>query len=85
MNIRVDGKLKPRSGRLKITIDREERIIFRLVRINLKQIYADLILRSGVNYSRKTVYRILSHAEITNWIAKKRPLLRQQDVNVRLK
>ena len=66
VNTRVDGESKPRSGRPKITIDREERIILRLARINPKQTYADLILRSGVNYSRKTVYRILSYAGITN-------------------
>ena len=36
VNTRINGQLKSRFSRLKIAINREERIILRLTRINLK-------------------------------------------------
>ena len=77
--------LKPRSGRLKVTTDRDERIILRLARFDLKQTYQQLITAAGLSCSKSIVYRIFYNSGITNWIVKKRPLLRQQDVDARLK
>ena len=70
------GTTKPRSGRPKLYNARDERTIIRLARVNPKQTYVELIEKSGVGCSKKIIYRILSHPGITNWIAKKRPLLR---------
>ena len=78
-----DGESKPRSGRPKATDDRDERTLLRLVRIDPKISYTDLIEQSGVQCSRSTVYRILHEAGITNWIMKKRLLLRLEDVKAR--
>ena len=81
---RINGESVERSGRPKVTDDRDERIILRLARINPKQTYQELIQRSGVKCSKSTIYRILARAGIINWLAKKRPLLRQQDVDAKL-
>ena len=79
------GVSKSRSGRPKATTDRDERTILRLARFEPKQTYQQLISAAGLSCSQSTVYRILHDAGITNWIAKKRPMLRQQDVDARLK
>ena len=73
----------PRSGRPKATKSRDERTPLRLVRIDPKLTYRDLIKKSGVQYSQLTVYRILRESGITNWLMKKRPLLRLKDVRAR--
>ena len=82
---RDQGTTKPRSGRPKSFTLRDERTILRMARIDPKQTYRDLIEKSGVDCSRKTVYRILRDAGIINWLVKKRPLLRPQDVKARLR
>ena len=74
---RDQGLSKIRSGRPKEYTDRDERTILRLAQSDPKQTYQTLIKQAGVKCSRKTVYRILSNAGIINWIAKKRPLLRE--------
>ena len=45
---RITGQSKPRSGRLKINIDRDQRNIIRLARIDLKISYRDLIEKLGI-------------------------------------
>ena len=70
------GKSRPRPGRPKTTSDQDERAILRIAQSDPKSTYQDLIQRSGVTCSRKTVYRILSHVSITNWLVNKRILLR---------
>ena len=65
-NTRINGESIKRSDRLKVTDDRDERIIFRLARINLKQTYQKLIQRSGVKYNKSTIYRIFARAGIIN-------------------
>ena len=39
---------------------------------------------TGVNFSKATVYRILKEYGLTNWLAKKRPLLQEEDAAKRL-
>ena len=79
------GVSKSRSGRPKVTTVRDERIILRLARFDPKQTYTQLISATGLSISHSTVYRVLRDAGLSNWIAKKRPMLRQQDVDARLK
>ncbi len=81
---RRNGASNPRSGRPKACSIREQRHIIRTARVNPRITYLDLIQTTGVNCSRTTVYRILKDYGLTNWLAKKRPLLREEDVALRL-
>ena len=81
---RHNGVSKPRSGRPKACSTREQRHIIRTARANPRITYQDLIKATGVSCSSSTVYRILKDYGLTNWLAKKRPLLREEDVALRL-
>ena len=72
---RNNGVSKSRSGRPHKLSDRDRRYIIRLARHNPRFTYAQLIFEAEVTISRKTVYRILKEYGLTNWLAKKRPLL----------
>ena len=80
---RDNGQSDSRSGRPRATDDRDERTLLRLIRIDPKITYEDLIEKSGVQCSQKTVYRLLREAGITNWRMKRCPLLRLEDVKAR--
>ncbi len=54
---------------------RDERHIIRVVRLDPKITYRNLLIKTGVDVSAKTVYRLLKEEGITNWRCKKRPLL----------
>jgi transposase len=69
------GQSKPRSGHPKKFSLRDERHVIRVVRLDPKIIYRNLLAKTGVNVSVKTVYRLLKEEGITNWIYQKRPLL----------
>ena len=73
--VRHNGETKPRSGRPRKLSIRDERHILRIVRRDPKITYKNLIAKVGVDVSHDTVYRMLKEQGITNWIAKKRPLL----------
>jgi len=78
------GVSKPRSGRPKSCSVREQRHIIRTARAKPEITYQELLERTGVNCSKSTVYWILKKYGLTNWLAKKRPLLREEDAAKRL-
>jgi len=69
------GQSKSRSGRPKKLSLRDERHIIRVVRLDPKITYRNLLTKTGIDVSAKTVYRLLKEKGITNWICKKRSLL----------
>ena len=73
----------PRIGWLKIYDLRNERRILRSVRINPKITFAKLRNETGLEFSRSTYYRILRANGITQWLAKKRPLLLEAHAKLR--
>ena len=85
INKGTHGVSKSRSNRLKSTTVQNKRIILRLTRFDLKQTYIQLISTTGLSISHSILYRILRDTGIINWIVKKRLILRQQDVDARLK
>ena len=78
------GESKPRSGRPKFADRLIIRNILRVVRVNPKITYDKLRTEIQQRYSNSTLRRILQNAGITNWRAKKRPLLRSDVVKKRL-
>ncbi len=66
---------KPRLERPKKLSLRDERHVIRIVRLDSKIIYKNLLTKTGINVSTKTIYRILKEKSITNWLCKKRSLL----------
>jgi len=58
-------------------------MILRIVRSNPKITYAVLKLEAGVKVYKSTLYRLLKEEGITNWLAKKRPLLTPEVVKKR--
>ena len=80
---RNNEKSKSRSGP-GIFSDRDRRRIIRLTRINPRITYAQLRTEAGVQCSRSTLYRTLKDYGLTNWLAKKRPLLTPEVAKKRL-
>jgi len=78
------GVSKPRSGRPMACSVRKQRHIIRTARAKPDITYEELIEQTGANCSKSTVYRILKEYGLTNWLAKKRPLLREEDAAKRL-
>jgi len=78
------GVSRPRSGRPKCYTIRDQQYIIRAARVKPDITYRELIEVTGVNFSKATVYRILKEYGLTNWLAKKRPLLREEDAANRL-
>jgi len=64
-----------RSGRPKKLSLRDERHIIRVVRLDPKIIYKNLLARTRIDIFAKIVYRLLKEKGIINWLCKKRPLL----------
>ena len=79
-----DGDVKPRSGRPKKLLDRDERILLRTVRLNPKLTYSELSKQLDLGISRATYYRVLDHHNIKKWLAKKRPALTEELASNRL-
>ena len=73
--IRHNPDFKPRSERPRKLTIRDERHILRIIRRDPKITYKNLIAEAGVQVSHDTIYRMLKEEGITNWLAKKRPLL----------
>jgi transposase len=73
--LRTDGKTRPQSGRPPALSRRDRRLILRTIRRNLKLTYAVLRVEAGVEVLKSTLYQILKDEGITNWLAKKRPLI----------
>ena len=72
-----------RIGRPKRLSIRDERHILRIVRRTPKITYKDLIVKAGLDCSHDTIYRLLKEKNITNWLAKKRPLLTPEHAALR--
>ena len=79
-----NGVSKTRSGRPAVVTDRARRHIIRLARANPRITYKDLKEQCGVSYSTSTLYRELKAYGLTNWLAKKRPLLTEEVAAKRL-
>ena len=65
----------PQTGRPRCYTDRDERTLLRVCRANPNYTHEQLLQRSGVICSKKTMQRILKNHGITTRIAKKRPKL----------
>jgi transposase len=84
---RYKNEILHRSDRPKIVSESLRRRLLREVHANPKIRYKDLRLNldlDGKTVSRSTLYRILKEEGITNWLAKKRPLLTPEVVAKRL-
>ena len=75
---RNDDESKSRPGRPKKLSNRDKRLIIRLARKNPRITYAQLLKETGVICSQSTLYRIFKDYGLTNWLAKKRPLLTEE-------
>jgi transposase len=73
--LRNEGETRPRSGRPPALTRRDKRIILRIVRANPTTTYALLKQEANVTVHNNTLYQLLKEEGITNWLAKKRPLL----------
>ena len=76
------------SGCPKIVDESLRRHLLREVRANPKIRYRELRLNLGLHgkaVSKSTLYRILKEEGITNWLAKKRPLLTKKVIAKHLK
>jgi transposase len=83
--LRTDGKTRPRSGRPPTLSRRDRRLILRIIRRGPKLTYAMLRVEAGVDVLKSTLYRMLKDEGITNWLAKKRPLITLEVAAKRLK
>ena len=72
---RPHGESRPRTGRPPKLSDRDKRHLIRVTRMDPRATYARLKLQCGLNCSTDTIYRVLKEYGLTNWLAKKRPLL----------
>jgi transposase len=73
--LRDEGQTRPRSGRPPALSNLDRRNLLRIIRSNPKITYAILKVEAGVTVHRNTVYKLLKEEGISNWLAKKRPLL----------
>ena len=72
---RPHGESRPRIGRPPKLSDRDKRYLIRVTRMDPRITYARLKLQCGLDCSTDTIYRVLKEYGLTNWLAKKRPLL----------
>ena len=72
---RNHGVSKSRSDRPQALSDRDKRHLIRIARMRPKISYRELAETVGVECHRKTIYNVLKDYGLTNWLAKKRPLL----------
>ena len=79
-----DGVSKSRSGWPEVLSERDRRYIIKHARINPRITYAQIKLEVGLGCSRTTIYRALKLYGLTNWVAKKRPLLTPEVAKKRL-
>jgi transposase len=83
--LRDDCKTISRPGRPRALSRRDRRIILRIIRANPRITYNVIKLEASVAVSTSTLYRMLKKKGITNWLAKKRPLLKPEHIAKRLK
>jgi len=75
---------RPRSGHPRALSDRDKAHVLRVVRQELRITYRDIIQQAELSYHRRVVYNLIKEAGITNWRAKKRPLLTDDNARIRL-
>jgi Transposase len=80
----LEGDTQLRSGRPKSYSEATERKILRHVRLHPKDTYTQVILACDLIIKRGTIRSILSRHGITNWRARRRPLLTEANAAKRL-
>lgn len=70
-----NGEDLPRSGRPTLFTDHDRRRLIKLARKEPEISYQKLANDLGFKCHRSTIYRALREYGLTNWLAKKRPLL----------
>jgi len=75
LNTTETTQSRRRSGAPKKLSARDKRALLRIARASLEINYRDLQARAGTNVHPRTIQRLLKEYNITNWIAKKRPIL----------
>ena len=83
-SLQQNGVSRPRSGRPPLITERDKRHIIRIARVNPRATYPELKEKTGHNFCRSTIYRILQEYGLTNWLAKERPLLTEEVAAKRL-
>ena len=83
-HLRNEGNTQLRSGRPKCYSEATERKILRHVRLHPKDTYVQVILACELTIKRGTIKSILSRHGITNWRARRRPLLTEENAAKRL-
>ena len=81
---RVNQVTQPRTGRPNLLSVRDHRHLIRTARINPRIKYRELLEKTGLSCSKSTAYRALKAYGLTNWLAKKRPLLTPEVAALRL-
>ena len=81
---RVNQISQPRSGRPNLLSIRDHRHLIRTARLNPRIKYRELLEKTGLSCSKSTAYRALKVYGLTNWLAKKRPLLTPEVAAIRL-
>ena len=70
-----NGVSKPRKGRPTVLTEQDERALIRIARRDPQIEYKHLLEQAGVTCSSRTVSRLFKDYGITNWRAKRRPVL----------
>jgi len=83
--LRVNGETLPRSDRPTLISSIDERNILRLIRVDPRLRYLEIREALLSTYSDDTLLRLLKRHGITNWRAKRRPLLTPDVAKKRLK
>ena len=81
---RANQVSQPRTGRPNLLTIRDHRHLIRTVRLNPRIKYRELLEKTGLSCSKSTAYRALKAYGLTNWLAKKRPLLTPEVAALRL-
>jgi transposase len=82
--LRNEGASLVRASRKKSYSDRDERNILRYVRLNPKHTYKQVKVFLQLKCSKTTIKRILKEHGISNWRARKRPELTEENALKRL-
>jgi len=82
--LRANGASLARSGRPKAYSERDERILVQYMQLYSEEIYREVKLAIGLDFSDCTMKCILAKYHITNWRAKQRPALTEAHVQKRL-
>ena len=82
--LRNEGRSQARIGAPKSYTDADERNLLRHIRKNPKDSYAKVKKACGMSCSKSTIKKILVEYGIHNWRARRRPILTEENVAIRL-